>query len=352
MSTTVFVKQIRKIQIKIVFTQIGNPIPKYLWANLNRIQNQKPENELVLITDKESDSKKCKSLGIEHYYFKNLTTNLQYFANQQFDKDFRNGFWYLTSVRLFALCEYVEKNRVEPILHLESDMLTLPNFPFDEIKKSTYLQWCSFNSERDVASIVYIPNQDQASWFRNELMSYFIKHQSGTDMTALRYISELHENRVRYFPILPSEDSKWFKTDCSSGRKLALTEKYSDYKGIFDSATLGMWFLGQDPRNHKGMLKRHVFMPESDIDPRGMKLELAKRELRIKISQEPIFCLHVHSKSRLLLGSHWNFFLRSLIVLDNLGIAKNYFMPRVFVTLIVKKVARVYQKMQTRLKEI
>jgi hypothetical protein len=77
------------------------------------------------------------------------------------NKSFRNGFWYLTSLRFFYIYEFMKRYNVSNVIHLENDVpiyyncdelssIVDPNFmyiPFD-----TY--------RRNIASIMYIPSHE------------------------------------------------------------------------------------------------------------------------------------------------------------------------------------------------
>ena len=70
-------------------------------------------------------------------YFENLPIKLvdcsklddfNYNLNSQLDRNFRNGFWYLCSLRFFNLYSYMKNNNLSDVIHLENDVLTYINF--------------------------------------------------------------------------------------------------------------------------------------------------------------------------------------------------------------------------------
>ena len=76
-----------------------------------------------------------------------------------------------------------------------------------------------------------------------------------------------------------------------------ITRTFEIYNGIFDSAPIGMWLLGQDPRNHLGRIIRFKELAESYIQPQSTKYTFnLDAQTLVTSTGTQIFNLHVHSK--------------------------------------------------------
>jgi len=77
------------------------------------------------------------------------------------DSGFRGGFWKLTSSRFFVIHRFMKKYDVRDVLHLENDVVMYYHgdtlLPFVDARRM-YLPFDNF--ERNIASIVYIPDAD------------------------------------------------------------------------------------------------------------------------------------------------------------------------------------------------
>ena len=53
-----------------------------------------------------------------------LNESYNFVNNTSLDKSFRNGFWYLTSLRFFYIYELMKKYDINNVIHLENDVIT------------------------------------------------------------------------------------------------------------------------------------------------------------------------------------------------------------------------------------
>jgi len=115
----------------IVFIHLGSKIPKYLLRNLERTQNLFPDYKIVLITNKPNFS--LESIFTYTFEENSRTEILFSKIEKNLNMDFRKGYWKFTLQRIFALASYQNSYRDESVLHVESDVILLPNFPFDKL---------------------------------------------------------------------------------------------------------------------------------------------------------------------------------------------------------------------------
>jgi hypothetical protein len=193
---------------------------------------------------------------------------------------------------------------MEKCLHLESDVLLGSNFPFHKFENLSKFSWSRFNSGHDVAAIFYVPNPSSAKLFDDKFMEILVENPNLTDMTGLSKIGHACPDIVEYLPSAESDESDLFNDRNVSKIDRELMSRNFDYfGGIFDAAPIGMWTLGQDPRNHRGMLKRNVSLPESFINPGEVDYEvtldsrLIARRKSNNTQEIRLFSLHVHSKN-------------------------------------------------------
>jgi hypothetical protein len=216
----------------------------------------------------------------ESYYFKSKTS---------LNKSFRNGFWYLTSLRFFYIYHFIEKYNIKNVIHLENDVLIYYNC--NELlsvidQNYIYLPFDTYN--RNVASIMYIPN---ASVFKKVLDNY---DTTKNDMENFSIINK-KTNLIKKFPIFVENNNL---TD----EQKFVSENSHTFPFIFDGAAMGQYLFGVDPRNIEGdttgfvnetcVIKYNNYkIWFSNID--GMN----KPFIEIEKKNIPIFNLHIHSKN-------------------------------------------------------
>ena len=284
--------------MKLVLVYFGRKLPNYAIRNMKLLQGMFPDMQKTIILDTEKNTKIATKLGFESEL---ISIRSSAFADigVYHDLAFRDGFWFTSLYRLIALCDYAIKEN-KPIIHMENDILLVPNFPFEAISKCSKPIWFQFNEQRDVAAIIYLPCQNAATWLKTEIIKKIKTNPAHTDMTVLREIARDNQERVDYFPVAESATSEIFRSDVSASTRIKNSEGFEKFNGIFDSAPIGMYFLGRDPRNHRGKLLRYLQLRESFVSAEKTNFNFDHKRMRLKINRVelPIFNLHVHSKLR------------------------------------------------------
>jgi hypothetical protein len=276
----------------IVFCYLGEILPDYLNENLLRTRELFPERKTYLIcSDGVRSLKSNPGVTIlnnrENLYSSEVKNSLN---NLTHEKGFRDGFWRLTIERLFALQNLLEVGNLNDFLYVESDVILMKDFPFDEIRnksRKTPLIWSEHSEDHDAAALIYMRGKEQLTWFTKRLARELDFNPSHTDMSALISIRRKFPKRIGSFP---------------SNIKSTMVREWS---GVFDSAAIGMWLTGEDPRNNYGAT---LIRDSIQLENRGEKFEVDSMtgieyfetdtiRVRYKTRAIPILCLHIHSKN-------------------------------------------------------
>jgi hypothetical protein len=216
----------------------------------------------------------------ESYNFKN---------NTSLDKSFRNGFWYLTSLRFFYIYELMKKYDINNVIHLENDVLIYYNC--DELSRfiNQQFMYIPFDTyKRNIASIMYIPNKEI---YKTILDNYDFNKNDMENFCLIKQKTGLIKN----FPI-------FIKSDNLTTEQNYVSENSNNFPFIFDAAAIGQYLGGVDPRNSPGntigfinetcIIKYnnyHIWFEEINRNKKPF--------IQIKDKKVPIFNLHIHSKN-------------------------------------------------------
>lgn len=287
--------------LKIVFVEI-NRLPRYTIENISRLRQIFPKVDVVLLTDwatyyaNPEITDLCQVVPISAELDQKLI-NLSRYQNSN------DPFWVYTTQRLFALCDFHAKNPTFSILHVESDVLLMPNFPFDRLLNIDTLLWGNYNLTHDVASLVYLPTIDMTNMLLKAMHEHLDTDTNHSDMTLLRTVAMSLGNNHAYFPSLPNKNSVMINSHRSWPKDFIAKQfqLFEQLRGIFDHQIIGMYLDGLDPHLTYGMREtlfdKTVSTGESFIDPRKVKF-LLNKELSLNEDQltYPIYSIHLHSK--------------------------------------------------------
>jgi hypothetical protein len=300
----------------LVFVHLGSAKARHLRPNIERARRLFPDIPITLIYSESDFVKEYTMLDVNFYQYHQISDENHILSNLSHNSNFRKNFWRYSIERLYALEHWHSKNPSEKIIHIESDILIMPNFPFVKFSSLRNLGWCSFNETHDVASIIYSPNSVETKWMVEELNNLLTSNPSLTDMTGLRRLKEAFPDRSIYLNSDP-------------GIKIL--------GGFLDAAPFGMWLCGRDPRNHRGVTRRFMTLPESNIDPSKYVITFnSETKLMLEsIGNSPIslFNLHVHSKQKSIFGKRWQTVLMFHVYSAKLGLPRSWFSPMAFLQL-------------------
>jgi hypothetical protein len=281
-----------------------------------------PTIPVILIVDDPEVSLEIELESVEIFLYVRENSDSTVFNNLDHDSEFRNGFWLYSLERLYAFRNLHLSAPNNKLLHIESDVLLLPNFPWDSFYELEKIYWTRYNGLKDVASLFYSPSLADTQKFIELLTKKLMIKPNLTDMSGL---SELFNENKNLFGLLPSSNSNLSplinsrnKSDSRSHAKIS--ENFTQFDGIFDPAAIGMWLTGQDPRNYFGFTRikfRNIIdSGDSFIDPSNVKYVLAARGELYLIAEGvklTVWNLHIHSKNLELFGLDWKESLQEFV---------------------------------------
>jgi hypothetical protein len=316
--------------MEIVYVHLGSTPNNYLGDSILRSLSIFPDIKHTLILD-HLDSVVINSTNVN--LVKNVSKVLETeTTDRNVDLDFRKGYWNFTLERIFAVLDYQIKNNIKELLHIESDVVLLPNFPFDSLQACKYIHWCEYGEGHDVAALLHIPSSLEAISIQNQMISILKDKPNLTDMQLL-FSTRSKVKEVRLFP------SRW-ADECNSDSSIdsvycdCFPEDY-----MFDGLTLGMYITGQDPSNNYG----NFFVGDNSpfesgathINPRKFSWSIDESGL---LAAKSLCCektfqlqnLHVHSKNRKLFKPEWQLELLKLVGIANERKRVRFYSSRVF----------------------
>jgi hypothetical protein len=273
--------------IRAVFIHLGSSSPKHLWLNLKRHREMFPQVPLDLVlSDKRLRQFVPEGVNVIDYQ---RTVELdEVLHGLELSPSFRKGFWHFTIERLLVLKQVHMIHPDDAILHVESDVLLMPSFPWQQLKYQRKLMWGRADANEDIAALVFSPNFELTELLTKLITEEMVSNSLTSDMRALRATAKQ----------LPKEKFDYL---CFS------FEQPSFFGGLFDVLAFGMWLGGMDPSNARGLQTFHISMPHHTVRANEFSYHLIGNKLFAKrgLEQREIFSLHVHSKEPKVFGSNW-----------------------------------------------
>lgn len=274
--------------MNIILVSIGN-FQDYIIDNINQLLKLNINNIYVITNSIFFDKFKMYNNNITLVNVDDLQDSYNYADKTYLDKNFRNGFWTLTSLRLFYIYAIMEKYNLTDCIHIENDVLLYYNIDVltDKFDKNyLYIPFDTF--KRNIASIMYIPN---SQIYKKVLDRY---DNTRNDMENFANI-KLTTGLIQNFPIFPS-------IFATSSEELFVSENYNSFNLIFDAAAIGQFLGGVDPRNIPGdstgfinetcVIKYNKYNLIWEYNDNIKKPFIIINDMKI-----PIFNLHIHSKN-------------------------------------------------------
>jgi len=301
--------------VKLVFVHLGNSNPKHLWANLERHTEVFPGIPATLVVSENFTRQRHVPRSVEVVRYKRPEETNTLLKNLDLPESFRGGFWHFTFERLLAL-ELVHSFDPEtPILHIESDVLLLPNFPWLDLAQRKMLMWGQIDAKEDIAALVFSPNLKLTRRLTSELRQVLGRDPNTSDMRALREVAK----------VMGSTEFEYLPFDIG---------KTSIAGGIFDVGPIGMYLAGLDPRNSWGKRLYQVSLDHHIVKPQHMNFRMEGANLKASNDWIELFVysLHIHSKDQRMLGSKSSDALRNLIELQKSSPGRTDFIFSAFLT--------------------
>jgi hypothetical protein len=287
-----------KTHLPLVWVHLGpSRVSKHLKRSIKTHAISFPESSLILLVDEERnvedfalDNVKVIKVSIESEDWNFIEKTLNH------DRTFRNGFWFTSLARFKALSIFMASEGIYQLLHIESDVVLMPNFPFSKFAQmDDRLAYCLQGEGQGIAAILFVGSKDTLNNFLRFCVEEVKRNPKSTDMTILyRYWIE-KPHQVLILPSLPNNSCK---PDDYPGTPKVISENLDTFGGIFDPISIGQYLLGIDPRNSRG---RRILFREDEthyLKVSQLKLEIVQDSLLLdrRGKRYPIFSLHVHSK--------------------------------------------------------
>jgi len=268
-----------------------NNFQEYILDNIEVLLSLKHENIYVL-TNKHF-FEKFRHYNVYLIDIADLHDSHDFYSKTSLDKDFREGFWSLTSLRFFYIYEFMKVYNVANVIHIENDVLlyyncdTIANH-FDDNKM--YIPFDTYN--RNIASIVYIPSCDI---FKIILDNYDFSKNDMENFKSIKDITGL----IDHFPIFNKDDNQ---ENC----EIAFVSKnFNRFQYIFDAAAIGQFLGGIDPSNTDdgnvclGFVNETCVIKYNEyaISWSNTNDNIMKPFIQIDNITIPVFNLHIHCKN-------------------------------------------------------
>ena len=220
-----------------------------------------------------------------------LNDSYNFYNNTSLNKSFRNGFWTFTSLRFFYIYEFMNKYKINDVIHLENDVLIYYNCNnlIDKLDKNKmYIPFDTFN--RNIASIIYIPS---ANIFKTILDNYDLDINDMENFSIIQKKTGLIEN----FPIFNNIQSE-------NSEISFVSRNFNIFNYIFDAAAIGQFLGGIDPLNNKndtvGFVNVKCIIKYNLYKIEWLNINNIRRPfIQINNRLIPIFNLHIHCKNLL-----------------------------------------------------
>jgi len=282
--------------IEIVFVHYGTKLPRHLVLNISRTSQLFPSAKIVLLTDQKyvKGLKNCEVIDVLCEIEIEQTSNAL-----NHPRDFRSGFWITTFLRLIAISKYVIE-RQNSILHVESDVILAPDFPFEKFKKlSSPIAFPIVGPGLSVASVLYIESSSAAEDLYCYLLALVARNSKTTDMKALDDFRNSNPRSVSLLP-LATPSSEYYLDLLGQKDLREMENNFGIFNGAFDGIDIGFYLFGEDPRNNQGFrlirkldsssyLKLNLLNFNYDKNRQFVNIQAGDKEI-------PLFSLHIHSK--------------------------------------------------------
>jgi hypothetical protein len=219
-----------------------------------------------------------------------IIDSYNFYNNTTLNKNFRNGFWTLTSQRLFYIYETMKKYNLENVIHIENDVLLYYDIDILMNNLDTNYIYMPFDSfQRNILSIIYIPNH---TIWKKILDNYDFNKNDMENFLQIKHKTKL----IEHFPI--------FHYDYAiTNEEKFVSQNYHNFNMIFDAAAIGQYIGGVDPRNINadtvGFVNETCVIKYNKYNIVWKEIDNIKKPF-LEINKEvlvPIFNLHIHCKN-------------------------------------------------------
>ena len=297
---------------QIVFVHIGRELPDYAYTAIRQAKLFNPKGKITLLANTNAiETTKDPLQGVNIVPAESLTKteeHTRFIRTSRLDRRFREGFWFVTTERLFYLDDYISQYNLENVFHLENDNMLYVNLEDLLPVFTQYYPGIGAPFEQDnrgAASFIYIHDKTSIHAFAKYLLKNATSGQS--EMYLLSdFKTQFGVSHLSHLPTMVLGYEQDHDLIDSTGRKSALnSEFYSNhvdlFGSVFDMCSYGQYLGGIDPRNGNDgpgyinpccvfQCNQMNFIWESDDQGRKIPYAIYKdRKYRLNN-------LHIHSK--------------------------------------------------------
>lgn len=310
-------------ELNIALVYLGNRLPKYVRANLKYLSYTFPLANVWLITDSPKAKMRIEKSGLKAWLF---TDSDAYWTDirqgMNFPLEFRNGFWFLTLKRFKGLEMFMSENP-GPLLHLEADVLIMPNFPIKEILRIVKeIAFPIVGSGHAIASTLFLRDSGAIRKFNSFVEEQTAVDANATDMTLLYEYGQKFPERVEILPSGPDHEGNAI--------------------GYFDGAAFGTYLIGQDPRNFRGRTLKYSPIEWHNDKVQGLKFRIISDVLYVQNGEieKPLYSLHIHTKNPKLFQQRYLMKTLNSSIIEHTKGARKVLTPRVLLPILIAALHR------------
>ena len=330
--------------MRLVLVYLGASIPKHFWQSAQHLLDLQSSCPIDIITSSYLPENPIQDPRVSYFEYLPDPEIKMFLDLLELDLSFRDGFWRFSLERLFAFTQHHKRFTNEPLLHIESDMLILGNFPFARFEKLEKLYWSKVDETRDIAALVFSPTHESSAWLHDKMLSFVREIKDIDDMRLLSMISRANQNKVSILPSTPKLDSQLINQNLEIENKSfrSLCSEFNTFEGIFDPGGIGIWLTGTDPRNSFGVTSKFDFKAMKNsrtfIDPSRVQFIFDKDSHLScieKCAEIPVYSLHIHSKNSSYFKPGFEVVIEEDVKRSSMGKTKREFSLVILLNLIV-----------------
>jgi hypothetical protein len=338
-----------RYKLRIVTVYLGDSIPTHFWMHIRHLLRIQSDYQIDIVTSHRIDSKPINDPRLQYFVYNPQQAVSRILDGLVMDAKFRNGFWRFSLERLFAVTQHHLEFPNESLIHFESDVLPLRNFPFRSFEKLEKLAWSRVDSSLAVAAIVYSPNVDASKWLSLKMMTIVDSAHDTDDMRVLGEIFAKNSQMVDVLPSIPQPSSSLRNLSLNANEidLISISSHFSKFDGIFDPAGIGIWLTGTEPRNSFGVTKKYDYKSnvgsKAFIDPGNVKYRFdssGKLSFESEENSIQIYSLHIHSKNLKYFGEEFEKHIYEDTRRSISGKIQWGFSPQILLTLIVQNLEK------------
>jgi hypothetical protein len=299
----------------LIVPHLGDSTPLYLMDCIHQVRlwNSPAELLIIILLDRCHQgaifwSTIARDYAVAYVYTDQLEhTQAHSTFHKKFKGDmaFRKGYWKYVIERFFYVEECMQAMNLTNVIALEYDVLVYTHIStlIEKLKQGKQvLHFVCDNHIRGHPGCMYIPTA--------KTMGDFCKYIVDTltikmcDMDLLSNYAKTYKERVSYLPVITNKRNHTKQPRVSAlghteSNPFYLSENAERLGMLFDSAVVGQYVGGIDPRNTQGHKIQHYINESSLYSMNEMPFQWIRvgNKWQPQLDNTPLATIHVHSKA-------------------------------------------------------